>query len=118
MVRNPKKRPHKGLTSDRILTAALKIVESQGRARVRINQIATRIGVPLVDFRGLYHDMNAIANSWFAHRDAKTDCYLKWLAINWVIAWIIIDKECVTVYNLRVILDIDFIGLVSCVIAF
>ena len=43
---------------------------------------------------------------------------LEWLAINWAIAWIIIDEEGVTVYNLRAILDTDFMGLVSCVIAF
>ena len=43
---------------------------------------------------------------------------LEWLAINWVIAWIIIDEEGITVYNLRAILDTDFMGLVSCVIAF
>ena len=43
---------------------------------------------------------------------------LEWLAINWAIAWIIIDEEGVTVYNLRAILDINFMGLVSCVIAF
>ena len=42
---------------------------------------------------------------------------LEWLAINWVIAWIIIDEEGVTVHNLRAILDTDFMGLVSCVIA-
>ena len=43
---------------------------------------------------------------------------LEWLAINWAIAWIIIDEEGVTVYNLRAILDTDFMGLVSCVIVF
>ena len=43
---------------------------------------------------------------------------LEWLAINWVIAWIIIDEEGITVYNLRAILDTDFMGLISCVIAF
>ena len=43
---------------------------------------------------------------------------LEWLAINWAIAWVIIDEEGITVGNLRVILDTDFMGLVSCVIAF
>ena len=43
---------------------------------------------------------------------------VEWLAINWAIAWLIIDEEGVTVYNLRAILDTDFMGLVSCVIAF
>ena len=71
MARKPKKRTYKGLTSDRILAAALEIAESQGWARVRMNQIATHIGVPLIDLRGLYHDMNAIADSWFAR--ALTD---------------------------------------------
>ena len=74
MVRKPKKRPYKRLPSDRILAAALELAESQGWARVRMNQIATHIGVPLIDLRGLYHDMNTIADSWFSHRDAKTDC--------------------------------------------
>ena len=53
MVRKPKKRTYKGLTSDRILAAALEIAESQGWDRVRMNQIAMHIGVPLVDLRGL-----------------------------------------------------------------
>ena len=74
MALKPKKRTYKGLTSDRVLAAALELAESQGWARVRMNQIATHIGVPLIDLRGLYHDMNAIADSWFSHRDAKTDC--------------------------------------------
>ena len=43
---------------------------------------------------------------------------VEWLAINWAIAWLIIDEEGITVYNLRDILDTDFMGLVSCVIAF
>ena len=43
---------------------------------------------------------------------------VEWLAINWAIAWLIIDEEGITVYNLRAILDTDFMGLVSCVIAF
>ena len=43
---------------------------------------------------------------------------IEWLAINWAIAWLIIDEEGITVYNLRAILDTDFMGLVSCVIAF
>jgi len=67
MARKPKKRTYKGLTSDRILAAALEIAESQGWARVRMNQIAMHMGVPLVDLRGVYHDMNAIADSWFSH---------------------------------------------------
>ena len=41
-----------------------------------------------------------------------------WLAINWAIAWLIIDEEGITVYNLRAILKTDFMGFVSCVIAF
>ena len=43
---------------------------------------------------------------------------VEWLAINWASAWLIIDKEGITVYNLRTILDTSFIGLMSCVIAF
>ena len=43
---------------------------------------------------------------------------VEWLAINWAIAWLILDEEGITVYNLRAILDTDFMGLVSCVIAF
>ena len=43
---------------------------------------------------------------------------VEWLAINWAIAWLIIEEEGITVYNLRAILDTDFMGLVSCVIAF
>ena len=43
---------------------------------------------------------------------------VEWLAINWAIAWLIIDEEGITVYNLRAILDTDFMGRVSCVIAF
>ena len=43
---------------------------------------------------------------------------VEWLAINWAVAWLIIDEEGITVYNLRAILDTDFMGLVSCVIAF
>ena len=35
-----------------------------------------------------------------------------------IVEWLIIDEEGVTVYNLRAILDNDFMGLVSCVIAF
>jgi len=43
---------------------------------------------------------------------------VEWLAINWAIAWLIINEEDVTVYNLRAILDTDFMGLIFCVIAF
>ena len=43
---------------------------------------------------------------------------VEWLAINWTIAWMITDEEGITVYNLRAIFDTDFMGLVSCVIAF
>ena len=43
---------------------------------------------------------------------------VEWLAINWATAWLSIDEEGITVYNLRAILDTDFMGLVSCVIAF
>ena len=43
---------------------------------------------------------------------------VEWLAINWAIAWLIIDGEGVTVYDLRATLDTDFMGLVSRVIAF
>ena len=43
---------------------------------------------------------------------------VEWLAINWAIAWLIIDEEGITVYNLRAILDTGFMGLVSCMIAF
>ena len=46
------------------------------------------------------------------------DHHRRMAAINWAIAWLIIDEEGVTVYNLRAILDIDFMGLDSCVIAF
>ena len=40
------------------------------------------------------------------------------LAINWANALVVIAEEGVTVSNLRAILDPDFIGLVSCVVAF
>ena len=43
---------------------------------------------------------------------------IEFLAINWVIAWVVISEDCVTVQNLRAILDTDFMGLVSCVVAF
>ena len=43
---------------------------------------------------------------------------IEWLGINWAIAWIIMDEHGVTVDNLRAILDTDFMGLVSCVVAF
>ena len=43
---------------------------------------------------------------------------VEWLAINWATASLIIDEEGITVYNLRAILDTEFMGLVSCVIAF
>jgi len=43
---------------------------------------------------------------------------VEWLVINWAIAWLIIDEEGITVYNLRAIPDTDFMGLVSRVIAF
>ena len=43
---------------------------------------------------------------------------VEWLAINWAIAWLIIDEEDITVNIIRAILDTDFMGLVSCVIAF
>jgi len=43
---------------------------------------------------------------------------VEWLAINWAIAWLIIDEEGIIVYNLRAILDPDFMGLVSYVILF
>jgi len=42
----------------------------------------------------------------------------EWLAINWTIAWLIIDEEGITVYNLRATLDPDFMSLVSYVILF
>ena len=43
---------------------------------------------------------------------------IEFLAINWAIALVVIAEEGVTVFNLRAILDTDFMGLVSCVIAF
>ena len=43
---------------------------------------------------------------------------IEFLAINWAIAWVVIAEEGVTVSNLRAILDTDFMGLVSCVVAF
>ena len=33
---------------------------------------------------------------------------VEWPAINWAIAWLIIDEEGITVYNLRAILNTDF----------
>ena len=35
-----------------------------------------------------------------------------------IVKWLIIDEEGITVYNLRAILDTNFMDLVSCVIAF
>ena len=43
---------------------------------------------------------------------------IEFLAINWAIAWVVITEEGVAVSNLRAILDTDFMGLVSCVVAF
>ena len=43
---------------------------------------------------------------------------IEWLGINWAIAWIIMDEHGITVENLRAVLDTDFMGLVSCVVAF
>tara|TARA_Y100001968_G_C19027616_1_gene558260 strand:- start:49 stop:366 length:318 start_codon:yes stop_codon:yes gene_type:complete len=43
---------------------------------------------------------------------------IEFLAINWAIAWVVIAEEGVTVSNLKAILDTDFMGLVSCVVAF
>ena len=43
---------------------------------------------------------------------------IEWLGINWAIAWIIMDEHGITVENLRAVLDNDFMGLVSCVVAF
>ena len=43
---------------------------------------------------------------------------VEWLGINWAIAWIIMDEHGITVENLRAVLDTDFMGLVSCVVAF
>ena len=43
---------------------------------------------------------------------------IEWLGINWAIAWIIMDEHGVTVENFRAVLDTDFMGLVSCVVAF
>tara|TARA_S200000501_G_scaffold206656_1_gene194281 strand:- start:5 stop:340 length:336 start_codon:yes stop_codon:yes gene_type:complete len=42
---------------------------------------------------------------------------IEFLAINWAIAWVVIAEEGVTVSNLKAILDTDFMGLVSCVVA-
>ena len=43
---------------------------------------------------------------------------IEWLGINWAIAWIIMDEHGISVENLRAVLDTDFMGLVSCVVAF
>ena len=67
MARKPKTRRYEKLTSDRILTAALGIAGSQGWANVRMTHVAAYIDVSLVDLRGHYQDMNAIADGWFAH---------------------------------------------------
>ena len=67
MARKPKTRRYEKLTSDRILTVALEIAESQGWANVRMNHVAAYIDVSLVDLRGHYQDMNALADGWFAH---------------------------------------------------
>ena len=40
------------------------------------------------------------------------------LAINWAIAGVVISEDGVTVQSLRGILDTDFMGLVSCMVAF
>ena len=42
---------------------------------------------------------------------------IEFLAINWAIAWAVIAEEEFTVANLRAILDTNFMGLVSCVMA-
>ena len=43
---------------------------------------------------------------------------IEFLAINWAIAWVVLAEEGVAVSNLRAILDTDFMGLVSCAVAF
>ena len=74
MARKPKTRRDEKLTPDKILTATLEIAQSRGWANVRMNHVAAYIDVSLVDLHRRYQDMNAIADSWFSHRDAKTDC--------------------------------------------
>ena len=74
MARKPKKRRYEKLTPDKILTATLEIAQSRGWANVRMNHVAAYIDVSLVDLHRHYQDMTAIADSWFSHRDAKTDC--------------------------------------------
>ena len=43
---------------------------------------------------------------------------IEFLAINWATAWVVISEDGVTVQNLLGILETDFMGLVSCVVAF
>lgn len=43
---------------------------------------------------------------------------IEFLAINWAIAWVVIDQEGITVDALRGVLDTDFMGLVSVVTSF
>ena len=43
---------------------------------------------------------------------------IQFLAINWMIAWVIMAEDGITISNLRAALDADFMSLVSCVVAF
>ena len=55
---------------------------------------------------------------WICATDGHLSDIIKFLAINWAIAWVVISEDGVTVQNLRGILDTDFMGLVSCLVAF
>ena len=67
MAQKPKTRRDEKLTPDKILTATLEIAQSRGWTNVRMNHVAAYIDVSLVDLHRHYQDMNAIADSWFAH---------------------------------------------------
>lgn len=60
------KKPHKRATEERILDECLSLAEEQGWSNVRLRLVADRLGLSLAEIHGHYHDMNAVANAWFA----------------------------------------------------
>lgn len=59
----------RAIDADEILAAALALAAEHGWARVRLYDVAARLGVPLAQLRGHVADLDAVGNLLFARAD-------------------------------------------------
>lgn len=54
---------------DEVVNAALDLAEEVGWDRIRLREVADRLGIPLADLRAQFRDKEAIADAWLARAD-------------------------------------------------